>query len=294
MYSFLLTIQSLVAGVFVYLAVDKYDDIDPARVGVGIAVLILLVQFFRRRKTMRISDLATSTMQGLPMGGVEIFGQLRPRLANGWVPPIAVDGDRDKMVYGQLEWKWEYGHLFEWEEYVETTDDEGNVSGEWESRSDYRRIRHDSGGALALVHDGTGGVAVESSLLKSGTSPRTGSWSDSDYSLWNTRSKPGGNVRGLRASHEWKSNGWSIGDPFFSHCYARPKSNAEMEGERIDKTIAPSLVMLTKEGEEPGHKVMVHRGSEILALANSESAPSAYLPPLLLVLCSGLAWLLNM
>ena len=67
-----------------------------------------------------------------------------------------------------------------------------------------------------------------------------------------------------------------------------------MEGERIDKTIAPSLVMLTKEGEEPGHKVMVHRGSEILALANSESAPSAYLPPLLLVLCSGLAWLLNM
>ena len=294
MYSFLLTIQSLVAGVFVYLAVDKYDDIDPARVGVGIAVLILLVQFFRRRKTMRISDLATSTMQGLPMGGVEIFGQLRPRLANGWVPPIAVDGDRDKMVYGQLEWKWEYGHLFEWEEYVETTDDEGNVSGEWESRSDYRRIRHDSGGALALVHDGTGGVAVESSLLKSGTSPGTGSWSDSDYSLWNTRSKPGGNVRGLRASHKWKSNGWSIGDPFFSHCYARPKSNAEMEGERIDKTIAPSLVMLTNEGEEPGHKVMVHRGSEILALANSESAPSAYLPPLLLVLCSGLAWLLNM
>jgi hypothetical protein len=49
--------------------------------------------------------------------------------------------------------------------------------------------------------------------------------------------------------------------------------------------------MLTKEGEEPGHKVMVHRGSEILALSNSESAPSAYLPSLLLAILSGIAWL---
>ena len=88
MYSMLRLIQSFAAGIFVYLAVEKYDDVDPARAGVAIALLILLVQFFRRRKTMRISDLATSSMQGLPMGGVEVFGQLRPRLANGWVPPI--------------------------------------------------------------------------------------------------------------------------------------------------------------------------------------------------------------
>jgi len=291
MYSMLRLFQSFAAGVFVYLAVEKYDEVDPARAGVAIALLILLVQFFRRRKTMRISDLATSSMQGLPMGGVEVFGQLRPRLANGWVPPIAVDGDRNKMVYGQLNWYWEYGHKFTWDEYVETKDDEGNVSGEWKSRSDYRRIRNDDGGALALVHDGTGGVAVESDLLDVGTRPSTGSWSDEDRSLWNTRSRPSGKVRDLRASHEWKSNGWSIGDPFFSHCYARPKTNAEIEQQPVDKTIAPSLIMLTKEGEEPGHKVMVHRGSEILALSNSESAPSAYLPSLLLAILSGIAWL---
>lgn len=294
MYSFLLTIQSMLAGIFVYLAVEKDGNIDPARAGVGIAVVILMVQFFRRRRTMRISDLATSTMQGLPMGGVEIFGQLRPRLANGWVPPIVVDGDRSKTVYGQLDWYWEYGHQFNWEEYVEKKDDEGNVSGEWQSRSNYRRIRDDSGGALALVHDGTGGVAVESDLLSVGKAPKTGSWSDPDRSLWNTRSRPSGKVRNLRASHEWKSLGWSIGDPFFSHCYARPKTNAEIEQQPVDKTIAPSLVMLTKEGEEPGHKVMVHRGSEILALANSESAPSAYLPPLILVLITGFTWLMTL
>ena len=101
-------------------------------------------------------------------------------------------------------------------------------------------------------------------------------------------------MRNLRASHEWKSNGWSIGDPFFSHCYARPKTSAEIEQQPVDKTIAPALIMLTKEGEEPGHKVMVHRGSEILALANSESAPSAYLPSLLLALLSGVAWLMTL
>ena len=66
-------------------------------------------------------------------------------------------------------WYWEYGHAFSWEEYVETKDEEGKVTGgRWEPRSSYDRQRRNSGEWPMLVHDGTGGMAIQAGVLSGG------------------------------------------------------------------------------------------------------------------------------
>ena len=291
--SLIRAVQSFIAGLLILLAVNLDKAMLPAAgAGVVLAVLLLMVEYFRRRTNMRITDLATSTMQGLPMGGVEIFGQLRPNSPGAWPAPVYVDGSRDKVVNGQVQWYWEYGHHFTWEEYVETTDSEGNKSGEWKSRSSYKRIRNDEGNSNAMVHDGTGGVSVDPELLRQGEMPSTGDWSTRDDSLWSTKGLTfaSGKIRNRQAFHQWKSRGFCVGDPFFSHCYVRPKTNEEAE--HVDKTIAHALAMLTAEGDEPGHKVMIHRGSELLALSAAKSAASAYLPAFLLALMCAISYII--
>lgn len=291
--SLIRAVQSFVAGLLILLAVNLDKGMLPvAGVGIALGIIILLFEYFSRRKNMRITDLATSTMQGLPMGGVEVFGQLRPNSPGSWPAPVYVDGARDKVVNGQVQWYWEYGHKFEWEEYVESTDSEGNKSGEWKDRSSYDRIRNDQGKSDAMVHDGTGGVSVEPALLAHGTLPSTGDWANRDDSLWASKGRmfATGKIRNRKAFHQWKSQGYCVGDPFFSHCYVRPKTNEESE--YVDKTIAHSLAMLTAEGDEPGHKVMTHRGSELLALSAAKSAASAYLPALLLALMCAISYII--
>lgn len=290
--SLIRAVQSFTAGLLILLAVNLDSAMLPAAgAGLALSILLLTIEYFSRRKNMRITDLATSTMQGLPMGGVEIFGQLRPNSPDSWPAPVFVDGARDKVVNGQVQWYWEYGHKFEWEEYVETTDSEGNKSGEWKQRNSYTRIRSDEGMSHAMVHDGTGGVTVDSSLLTHGSLPGTGNWSNRDDSLWSTNGRRfTNNIRNRRAYHQWDSRGYCVGDPFFSHCFVRPKTNEEAE--YVDKTIAHSLAVLTAEGEEPGHKVMTHRGSELLALSDAKSAASAYLPGFLLALMCAISYII--
>ncbi|MBL6743708.1 MAG: hypothetical protein ISP83_04940 [Candidatus Poseidonia sp.] len=291
--SLIRAVQSFVAGLLILLAVNLDKGMLPvAGGGIALGIIILLFEYFSRRKNMRITDLATSTMQGLPMGGVEVFGQLRPNSPGSWPAPVYVDGARDKVVNGQVQWYWEYGHKFEWEEYVESTDSEGNKSGEWKDRSSYDRIRNDQGKSDAMVHDGTGGVSVEPALLAHGTLPSTGDWTNRDDSLWASKGRmfATGKIRNRKAFHQWKSQGYCVGDPFFSHCFVRPKTNEEAEN--VDKTIAHSLAMLTAEGDEPGHKVMTHRGSELLALSDAKSAASAYLPGFLLALMCAISYII--
>ena len=156
-----LNLQSLIRiaqSAFLVIIARTYlfESGDPAALYGALAVgaVILLVQFFRVRKWRALADRPTSTVRSMPMGPVEVYGQLRPRF--GWPAAVFVDGDAGKCVHGLADWDWRYGHQFNWEEWVEERDEEGNVSGgRWESRSAYSLIRSDSGGAPTLVHDGS-------------------------------------------------------------------------------------------------------------------------------------------
>ena len=91
-------------------------------------------------------------------------------------------------------------------------DEEGNVTGgRWESRSSYDKQRSNSGEWPMLVHDGTGGMAIQAGVLSGGR--RIREWDRHDDSLW--RRRPSGNVRNLEAKHVWYGTGWSMGDPLF-------------------------------------------------------------------------------
>lgn len=281
------TLQSLIRiaqSAFMVIIARTYllESGDPGMLYGALAVgaVILLVQFFRVRKWRALADRPTSTVRSMPMGPVEVYGQLRPR--HGWPAVVFVDGDAGKCVHGLADWGWRYGHRFTWEEWVEERDEDGNVTGgRWESRSAYTLIRSDAGGAPTLVHDGTGGMAVHPNLLANGR--RIQEWSDADLSLWSTRSRPGGKVRNLRAWHVWDIDGWTVGDPFFASCYAQPRRQEELMFEGVDQSVASALPELTREGDGFGHVVTVHRGTEALAFSDMESGLSAMLPSAIMV-----------
>lgn len=282
-----LTLQSLIRiaqSAFMVIVARTYliDSGDPGPLygAMAVGALILLGQYFRVRKWRAIADRPTSTVRSMPMGAVEVYGQLRPR--DGWPSVVFVDGDPGKCLHGLADWAWKYGHQFTWQEWVEERDQDGKVSGgRWEQRSEYTLIRSDSGGTPTLVHDGTGGVAVHPDLLFDGR--RIQDWSAADLSLWSTRSRPGGRVQNLRAFHVWDINGWTMGDPFFASCYARPRTQEELMFEGVDQSVASALPELTREGDGFGHIVTVHRGTEALAFGNMESGLSAMLPSAIMV-----------
>ena len=282
-----LTLQSLIRiaqSAFLVIVARTYllesGDPGPLYGALAVGAVILLVQFFRVRKWRALADRPTSTVRSMPMGPVEVFGQLRPR--HGWPEVVFVDGDPGKCVHGLAGWGWRYGHQFNWEEWVEERDEDGNVTGgRWESRSAYTLIRSASGGAPTLVHDGTGGMAVHPNLLANGR--RIQDWSSPDASLWSTRGRPSGRVRNLRAAHVWDINGWTVGDPFFASCYAQPRTQEELMSEGVDQSVASALPELTREGDGFGHVVMVHRGTEALAFSDMESGISAMVPSAIMV-----------
>jgi len=245
--------------------------------------LLLVSRWLKVRKWRALSDLPTSTVRSAAVGKVEVFGQLRPRTT--WPLPVAVDNDPRKLGHGLGAWTWRYGHLFEWEEWVEERDEEGNVTGgRWDNRSAYTFIRGAEGSWPTLLHDGTGGIALNANLLDH--PPRVNDWRSADHSLWSTRGRPSGKVRNTRAYHSWDLNGWAMGEPLFASCYAVPRSNEELQAESVDISTASANIELTREGSAIGHAVTVHRGTELLAMQEMESSIGAMLPSSILVCVS--------
>ena len=269
------------------------------------AAFALTVNAVKLRGWRRLADRPTSTVRSLPMGPVEVFGQLRPR--TGWPGPVWVDGDASKSAHGMALWEWRHGVLQTWEEYVEEHDENNNVTGgRWESRSSFDLIRSATGGVPVVLHDGTGGVAVDTNVLTwgLGLSDRK-SWQQKDMNLWTgplppsyhrrnplaalnkrnplaarNRREPviSHNIRNIWAGYSWVISGWAVGDPLFASCYAVPRSREELMSEGVDQSVASSLPVLTVDGDAPGHSIEVHRGTELLTFEASESALSALLP----------------
>ena len=253
----------------------------------GVGLIVFILRYSKVKKWRAITDLPTSKIRSAAVGKIEVFGQIRPR--KSWPPTINVDNDPSKQLFGMGAWYWEYGHEFSWEVWVEEKDEEGNVTGgRWESRSSYDKQRSNSGEWPMLVHDGTGGIAIQTGVLSGGR--RIREWDRHDGSLW--RRRPSGNVRNLEAKHVWYGTGWSMGDPLFFSGYASPRDNASLESESVDRTQAHALLELGKKGNSVGHAVTVHRGTELLALQEMESGIGALLPSFCMIVITGIPLLM--
>ena len=279
--------KSLLLAIGGVLAFQVTQDTDVLVLILAVGLIAFIFRYSKVRKWRAITDLPTSKIRSAAVGKLEVFGQIRPR--KSWPPTINVDNDPSKQLFGMGAWYWEYGHAFSWEEYVETKDEEGNVTGgQWEPRSSYDRQRRNSGEWPMLVHDGTGGMAIQAGVLSGGRKVRE--WDRLDNSLW--RSYPSGNVRNCKAKHVWYGTGWSMGDPLFLSGYASPRDNASLESENVDRTQGYALLELGKKGNSIGHAVTVHRGTELLALQEMESGIAALLPSLCMIAITGVPLLM--
>ena len=61
-----------------------------------------------------------------------------------------------------------------------------------------------------LVHDGTGGMAIQAGVLSGGR--RIREWDRHDDSLWRRRPVV---MSGILKQSTWYGTGWSMGDPLF-------------------------------------------------------------------------------
>ena len=279
--------KSLLLAIGGVLAFQVTQDTDVLVLILAVGLIAFIFRYSKVRKWRAITDLPTSKIRSAAVGKLEVFGQIRPR--KSWPPTIDVDNDPSKQLFGMGAWYWEYGHAFSWEEYVETKDEEGNVTGgNWEPRSSYDRQRRNSGEWPMLVHDGTGGMAIQAGVLSGGRKVRE--WDRLDNSLW--RAYPSGNVRNCQAKHVWYGTGWSMGDPLFLSGYASPRDNASLESENVDRTQGYALLELGKKGNSIGHAVTVHRGTELLALQEMESGIAALLPSLCMIAITGVPLLM--
>ncbi len=288
--SVLRILQSAILAHFAWLVFSTTGNTDWLYVCLAGGLLIFVTRWLKVRKWRALSDLPTSTARSAAVGKVEVFGQLRPRTT--WPLPVAVDNDSSKLGHGLGAWSWRYGHLFEWEEWVEKRDEEGKVTGgTWEDRSAYTFIRGAEGSWPTMVHDGTGGIALNTNLLDN--TRRVNDWRSVDHSLWSTRGRPSGKVRNTRAYHTWDLNGWAMGEPVFASCYAVPRAYDELQEESVDTSVASANIELTREGSAIGHTVTVHRGTELLAMQDMEGSIGAMLPSSILVFVSLFTFLTN-
>lgn len=271
-----------IAGVLLFIETDESMALIPIFV---LGFLGLIINYNRVMKWRKIVDLPTSTIRGAAVGRLEVFGQLRPR--KSWPPTILVDNDPSKELFGMGIWSWEYSHSFSWDEWVNETDDEGNViGGKWESRGSKKPIRGNAGGWPIMVHDGTSGIALQEGLLSGGRAIK--SWSVPDESLWGGRKPHGDHIRNAKAEHFWMGSGWPVGEPLFVSGYASPRDYASLEEENVDRNEASALLEIGIEGNSIGHAVEVKRGGELLVLQHMESGLAALLPSFCMILITGI------
>ena len=114
-----------IAGVLLFIETNESMALIPI---LALGFLGLVINYNRVMKWRKIVDLPTSTIRAI--GRLEVFGQLsRENLGQ----TIFVDNDPSKELFGMGIWSWEYSHSFSWDEWVDETDDEGNVIGGRES-----------------------------------------------------------------------------------------------------------------------------------------------------------------
>lgn len=247
----------------------------------GLIALFQLGMGFKQWKEFKswqqTMDLPTSRIRSMAVGDVEVYGQLRPR--SGWPAVVYVDGDPEKSANGMAQWGWSYNQVSSWEQRVVTRDSEGNETVTWESRSKTVFIRGDAGHHQSMVHDGTGGCAIDHGLLEQHGSALNRDWSRPDMSIY---SGPRGvDVRSEYAKHVWNLNGWSYGEPMFIHGVAESRPRSELEEEGVDMSIAPSLIEI-KNKKGVSFKPNVYRGTELLSLSDMKSPVSTLLPTIVI------------
>ena len=286
----LFSVYSITAIICILVAIgsmmtkDDYEGgmIIPLVVA-GIGLILTLVGYFRSKMLSQMLDTPTSLVRSAPVGNPELVGQIRP-IAEGCLT-VVVDGNQDMTVGNMVGYHWTY------EQYqcrtVTSTDSNGNTTSREECN--WVTVRSDRGGCPFILHDGTGGIRVN-----------TGSFKRTDYGQYLKRwdgafaqtlgkqimaQAVAGLLGGARVKkHRWTLYGLRLGNPVYVLGQTKPRPSDAIQAEGLDGTLGNSIIEVWGNEDAPGVKCTIQRGTELSNLASSRSGFEYLVLPIMLML----------
>tara|TARA_B100001093_G_scaffold299376_1_gene285448 strand:+ start:2819 stop:4192 length:1374 start_codon:yes stop_codon:yes gene_type:complete len=260
-------------------AAMKYTPIIMSVIG----LIWLLLGFFQHKRQQQMIDTPTSLVRSVPVGSAELVGQVRPA-PEQWIN-VVVDGNHNRVIPGCVDYRWEY------EVYVcrtvTSTDSDGNTTTREECN--WQSVRSDSGYVPFMLHDGTGGIRVESggfkkkdlgNYVKRWTSSHADTLRDHFQTEFAARLFRNGDVR----KHRWTAYALRIGNPVYLLGMVKPRSNEEMAQENLDGTVGHTAISVHGENS-PGMKANIQRGTELANLGKIRSSAELLIMPIVCILC---------
>ena len=260
-------------------AAMKYTPIIMSVIG----FIWLLVGFFQHKSQQQMIDTPTSLVRSVPVGSAELVGQVRPA-PEQWIN-VVVDGNPNRMIPGCVDYRWLY------EVYVcrqvTSTDSDGNTTTREECN--WQNVRSDSGYVPFMLHDGTGGIRVESgsfkkkdlgNYVKMWTSSHADTLRDHIQTEFAARLFRNGDVR----KHRWTAHALRIGNPVYLLGMVKPRSNEEMARENLDGKVGHTAISVHGENT-PGMKANIQRGTELANLGRIRSSAELLIMPIVCILC---------
>ena len=258
---------------------ESYDGgIAPPAIIATIGLILTIVGYFRAKLLRQMIDTPTSLVRSAPAGYPELVGQVRP--VNEGCLTVVVDGNSNMTVGNMVGFNWEY------EQYQCRTVKTDNGTRE---QCNWVKIRSDSGGCPFILHDGTGGIRVNThSFKRTNYGQYLKRW---DGAFAQTLGKQlmaqavAGLLGGARVKkHRWTLYGLRLGNPVYvlGQTVSRPPEALQAEG--LDGTIPNSLIEVWGHEDAPGVKCTIQRGSELSNIGKSRSGFEMVVMPILLML----------
>ena len=286
----LFSVYSITAIICIIVAIGSMMTKDDYEGGMiiplviaGIGLILTLVGYFRSKMLSQMLDTPTSLVRSAPVGNPELVGQIRP-VADGCLT-VVVDGNQDMSVGNMVGYHWTY------EQYqcrtVTSTDSNGNTSSREECN--WVTVRSDRGGCPFILHDGTGGIRVNTSSFKRTDYGQYLKRWDGAYAQTLGKQIMAQAVAGLLGGarvkkHRWTLYGLRLGNPVYVLGQTKPRTSDAIQAEGLDGTLGNSIIEVWGNEDAPGVKCTLQRGTELSNLASSRSGFEYLVLPIMLML----------
>ena len=269
----------ILVGVGSMMLKDDYEGgiIVPSVIAV-IGLILTLVGYFRSKMLTQMLDTPTSLIRSAPVGNPELVGQVRP-IRDGCLT-VVVDGNQDMTVGNMVGYHWTY------EQYQCRTVKTDNGTRE---ECSWVTVRSDTGGCPFILHDGTGGIRVNTSSFKRTDYGQYLKRWDGAYAQTLGKQIMAQAVAGLLGGrrvkkHRWTLFGLRLGNPAYVLGQTKPRPSAELEAEGLDGTLGNSMIEIWGNEDAPGVKCTLQRGTELSNIASSRSGFEYLVIPIMLML----------
>jgi len=179
------------------------------------------------------------------------------------------------------------GYQWSYEQYQcrTTKDSEGNSKEECH----WVTIRSDAGGCPFILHDGTGGILVNSNSFKrTDYGQYLKRW---DGKFAQTLGKQmmsqaiAGMLGGARVKkHRWTLYGLRLGNPVYVLGQTKPRTSDALAAEGLDGTLGNSIIEVWGNEDAPGIKCTLQRGTELSNLGRSRSGFELVMLPIVMLI----------